>query len=113
MPIADCRVPIADLPSAECRMPIVDCWVPSAECRWPIADCRLPIAECRVPNCRDAAVLALRSHCHLLAIGKARVSAVWGAGLAGIAKVLLRCCKLRNAGDATMLCYGAMEELAC
>ena len=33
--------------------------------------------------------------------------------MAGIAKVLLRCCKLRNAGDATMLCYGAMEELAC
>ena len=31
----------------------------------------MPIAECRVPNCRDAAVLALRSHCHLLAIGKA------------------------------------------
>ena len=31
----------------------------------------MPSAECRVPNCRDAAVLALRSHCHLLAIGKA------------------------------------------
>ena len=66
LPIAESRVPIADLPSAECRSSIAGCRVPSADGRLLMTDDRLQItdrrvlmADCRSPSaeCRIAEML--------------------------------------------------------